>query len=183
MGVVDGGRATGSDGGVPAPAATTLVVHLNIELPRDPDTLAALSELLHSVAELPGVALSQPAPPELPRPRSATSDTADERLRIAPYSRTVLRRGRPIALTRLEFDLLLYLTERPRRVLPRATLMAEVWGIDEPLNSRTVDVHIRRLRDKLGPDRPRITTVRGIGYRFDGAQDVVIEPAPEWALV
>jgi DNA-binding response OmpR family regulator len=94
-----------------------------------------------------------------------------------PYSRTVLRRGLPIPLTRLEFNLLLYLTERPRRVLPRSTLMAEVWGIDEPLNSRTVDVHIRRLRDKLGADRPRITTVRGIGYRFDGGHDVVIEQA------
>lgn len=100
-----------------------------------------------------------------------------------PYSRTVLRDDVPIPLTRLEFDLLLYLTQRPRRVLPRRTLMAEVWGIDEPMNSRTVDVHIRRLRDKLGADRPLITTVRGVGYRFDGPQDVVIEPAPEWAVV
>ena len=161
----------------------TIVVHLNIELPRNPDTLAALSDLLHSVAELPGVAVTQRAVPELPYPRQSTTDSVDERLRIVPYSRTVLRRGRPIPLTRLEFDLLLYLTQRPRRVLPRRTLMAEVWGIDEPMNSRTVDVHIRRLRDKLGPDRPRITTVRGVGYRFDGPQDVVIESAPEWAVV
>jgi DNA-binding response OmpR family regulator len=104
-------------------------------------------------------------------------------LRIVPYSRTVLRRGRVVPLTRLEFDLLLYLAERPRRVLPRATLMSEVWDIHEPLNSRTVDVHIRRLRDKLGADGPPITTVRGVGYRFDGARDVVIERAPEWAVV
>lgn len=161
----------------------TIVVHLNIELPRNPDTLAALSELLHSVAELPGVAVTQPAVPELPYPRLSTSDFLDDRLRIVPYSRTVLRNGQPIPLTRLEFDLLLYLTQRPRRVLPRRTLMSEVWGIDEPMNSRTVDVHIRRLRDKLGTDRPRITTVRGVGYRFDGPQDVVIESAPEWAVV
>jgi DNA-binding response OmpR family regulator len=161
----------------------TIVVHLNIELPRNPDTLAALSDLLHSVAELPGVAVTQRAVPELPYPRQSTLDAVDERLRIVPHSRTVLRRGTPIPLTRLEFDLLLYLTQRPRRVLPRRTLMAEVWGIDEPMNSRTVDVHIRRLRDKLGADRPRITTVRGVGYRFDGPQDVVIEPAPEWAVV
>lgn len=161
----------------------TIVVHLNIELPRNPDTLAALSELLHSVAELPGVAVTQRAVPELPYPRESTTDSVDERLRIVPHSRTVLRHGKPIPLTRLEFDLLLYLTQRPRRVLPRRTLMAEVWGIDEPLNSRTVDVHIRRLRDKLGADRPRITTVRGVGYRFDGPQDVVIESAPEWAVV
>lgn len=161
----------------------TIVVHLNIELPKNPDTIAALSDLLHSVAELPGVAVTQCAVPELPYPRKSTSDTRDDRLRIVPYSRTVLRDDVPIPLTRLEFDLLLYLTQRPRRVLPRRTLMAEVWGIDEPMNSRTVDVHIRRLRDKLGADRPLITTVRGVGYRFDGPQDVVIEPAPEWAVV
>jgi DNA-binding response OmpR family regulator len=168
---------------VPAPTPTTLVVHLNIELPRNPDTLAQLTDLLHSVAELPGVAVRQPSIPELPLPRRSTSDHPDEVLRIVPYSRTVLRGGLPIPLTRLEFDLLLYLTQRPRRVLPRRTLMAEVWGIDEPMNSRTVDVHIRRLRDKLGVDRPRITTVRGIGYRFDGGPDVVIETTPEWAVV
>ncbi|MGB3439005.1 MAG: winged helix-turn-helix domain-containing protein [Actinophytocola sp.] len=161
----------------------TVVVHLNIELPKNPDTLAALSDLLHSVAELPGVALTQRAVPELPYPRQSTSDTLDDRLRIVPYSRTVLRHGLPIPLTRLEFDLLLYLTQRPKRVLPRRTLMADVWGIDQPLNSRTVDVHIRRLRDKLGADRPRITTVRGIGYRFDGTQDVIVESTPEWAVV
>jgi DNA-binding response OmpR family regulator len=162
------------------PPPSTVVVHLNIELPRNPDTLAALSDLLHSVAELPGVAVRQPA---IPLPRPSVSDISDDRLRIVPYARTVLRQGLPVSLTRLEFDLLLYLSERPRQVLPRRTLMAEVWGIDEPMNSRTVDVHIRRLRDKLGSDRPRITTVRGIGYRFDGGHDVVIELAPSWALV
>lgn len=163
--------------------SATVVVQLYIELPRDPRTLEALSDLLHSVACLPGVAVRQPALPPLPHPRQTTVDGADDRLRIVPHSRTVLRHGVPIALTRLEFDLLLYLIERPRRVLPRRTLMADVWGIDEPMNSRTVDVHIRRLRDKLGSDRPRITTVRGVGYRFDGIEDVVIEPVPEWAVV
>ena len=69
--------------------------------------------------------------------------------------------GRPVPLTRLEFDLLLYLVRRPRRVLSRRTLMAEVWGVEEPMNSRTVDVHIRRLRDKLGPaQHGLISTVR-----------------------
>lgn len=159
-------------------------MQLNIELPRNPDTLAALSELLHSVAELPGVAVRQPALPDvLPIPRQSTPDNWDDRLRIVPHARAVLHRGLPIPLTRLEFDLLLYLTERPRQVLPRSTLMADVWGIDEPLNSRTVDVHIRRLRDKIGLDRLRITTVRGVGYRFDGTQDVFIERQREWAVV
>jgi DNA-binding response OmpR family regulator len=87
-------------------------------------------------------------------------------------------------LTRLEFDLLLYLVRRPRRVLSRRTLMAEVWGVEEPMNSRTVDVHIRRLRDKLGPaQHGLISTVRGVGYRCDGGHRVVVEPAPERAMV
>jgi DNA-binding response OmpR family regulator len=110
--------------------------------------------------------------------------TPDTRVRVAPYSRTVVADGKPVPLTRLEFDLLLYLVRRPRRVLSRTTLMAEVWGIEEPLNSRTVDVHIRRLRDKLGAAHDGlITTVRGVGYRFDGANRVVVEPAPESAVV
>ena len=167
----------------------TIVVHLNIELPRNPDTLAALSELLHSVAELPGVAVTQPSIPELPHPHRSPPDDrddrdeADDRLRIVPSSRTVLRGGAPVPLTRLEFDLLLYLAQRPKRVLPRHTLLAEVWGVEDRANSRTVDVHVRRLRDKLGPDHVRIATVRGVGYRFDSLRDVVVEPAPRWAVV
>lgn len=162
----------------------TVVINLNIELPRNPDTLAALTELLHSVAELPGVAVRQPIVPALPAPRRSTVDSGDGRLRIARHSRTVFRHGRQVRLTRLEFDLLLYLTERPRQVLRRSTLMAEVWGIDDPMNSRTVDVHIRRLRDKLGADHGSfITTVRGVGYRFDGDHQVVVEPEPAWAVV
>lgn len=164
------------------PNPATVVINLNIELPRNPDTLAALTELLHSVAALPGVAVRQPIVPALPAPRQVA--TRDGRLCIAPYSRTVFRHGRPVRLTRLEFDLLLYLTERPRQVLARSTLMAEVWGVDDPMNNRTVDVHIRRLRDKLGADHASyITTVRGVGYRFDGDHHVVIEPEPAWAVV
>ena len=154
---------------MPVPAPTSLVVQLTIDLSDDPGTLAALSDLLDSVAALPGIAVSVPAPREEP---------TSQRLRILPYARTVLRGGRAIPLTRLEFDLLLYLVERPRRVVARHTLMADVWGIGQPLNSRTVDVHIRRLRDKLGAE-PRIATVRGVGYRFDGVREVVVEQAPE----
>ncbi len=177
---VDSACLGGSDKGVSVPPHTTVVVQLTIELPRDPRTLAAFSDLLHSVAELPGAAVRQPALPSMPYPRPSTVDAVDDLIRVVPHSRTVLLRGVSVPLTRLEFDLLLYLVERPKRVLARRTLMADVWGIDEPLNSRTVDVHIRRLRDKLGP---AITTIRGVGYRFDGERDVVIEPAPEWAVV
>jgi hypothetical protein len=122
MRTVDLGWPARSDSCVPPPA--TVVVHLNIELPRNPDTLAALSDLLHSVAELPGVAVRQPA---IPLPRPSLSDISDDRLRIVPYARTVLRQGLPVSLTRLEFDLLLYLSERPRQVLPRRTFWSSFW--------------------------------------------------------
>lgn len=56
--------------------------------------------------------------------------------------------------------------------------MTEVWQITEPMHSRTVDVHIRRLRDKLGAAGSLITTVRGVGYRFDGHHDVVVTASP-----
>ncbi|OLF17245.1 winged helix-turn-helix domain-containing protein [Actinophytocola xanthii] len=145
----------------------SVVVQLKIEIPRDPAIFAALSDLLHSLAELPGVEVDRPA----------VAEPAEDGLRIVPHSRTVLHRGLAVPLTRLEFDLLLYLSERPAQVLPRDTLLADVWGFDQPVNSRTVDVHVKRLRDKLGVGGTWIATVRGVGYRFDG-EDVVIEPAP-----
>jgi hypothetical protein len=160
---------------VPASPTPSVVVQLNIVVPSDPSAFAALSELLHSLVDLPGVELDRPPVAELHH--LSPAEPPDHRLRIAPHSRTVPHRGVVIPLTRLEFDLLLYLCERPARVLPRDTLLADVWGVNQPINSRTVDVHIKRLRDKLRVTGAWITTVRGVGYRFDG-HDVVIEPAP-----
>jgi DNA-binding response OmpR family regulator len=74
--------------------------------------------------------------------------------------------GRPLDLTFREFELLRFLAERPGRVFTRPTLMREVWGYDFFGGTRTVDVHIRRLRAKLGPElESLIETVRGVGYR------------------
>lgn len=74
--------------------------------------------------------------------------------------------GHPLDLTYKEFELLRYLAERPGRVFTRAQLLQEVWGYDFYGGTRTVDVHIRRLRAKLGPEREHlIETVRGVGYR------------------
>jgi len=74
--------------------------------------------------------------------------------------------GRPLDLTYKEFELLRFLAERPGRVFTRPTLMREVWGYDFYGGTRTVDVHIRRLRAKLGPEHEGlIETVRGVGYR------------------
>ena len=74
--------------------------------------------------------------------------------------------GRPLDLTYKEFELLRYLAERRGRVCTRPTLLREVWGYDFYGGTRTVDVHVRRLRAKLGPGfEDLIETVRGVGYR------------------
>jgi DNA-binding response OmpR family regulator len=74
--------------------------------------------------------------------------------------------ARPLDLTYKEFELLRFLAERPGRVFTRPTLLREVWGYDFYGGTRTVDVHIRRLRAKLGPEfESLIETVRGVGYR------------------
>ena len=74
--------------------------------------------------------------------------------------------GRPLDLTFKEFELLRFLVERPDRVFTRPGLLREVWGYDFYGGTRPVDVHIRRLRAKLGPEFENlIETVRGVGYR------------------
>jgi two-component system phosphate regulon response regulator PhoB len=75
-------------------------------------------------------------------------------------------RGKEISLTATEFRLLQVLLERRGRVQTRASLLADVWGYAEDVDSRTVDTHIRRLRRKLGAEADRIETVIGVGYRL-----------------
>ena len=71
-----------------------------------------------------------------------------------------------ITLTPTEFRLLLLLADRPNKVQSRTVFTAEVWGMQSYLETRTVDMHIRRLRTKLGAAADHIETVRGAGYRF-----------------
>jgi DNA-binding response OmpR family regulator len=74
--------------------------------------------------------------------------------------------GRPLDLTFKEFELLRFLAQRPGRVSTRPALLREVWGYDFYGGTRTVDVHVRRLRAKLGPEHEHlIETVRSVGYR------------------
>ena len=76
-------------------------------------------------------------------------------------------RGRVLDLTFKEFELLKFLAQHPGRVFTRAQLLQEVWGYDYFGGTRTVDVHVRRLRAKLGPEHEAlIGTVRNVGYRF-----------------
>ncbi|WP_425570915.1 winged helix-turn-helix domain-containing protein [Rugosimonospora acidiphila] len=94
-------------------------------------------------------------------------------------SRMVLRAGAPIRLTRREYDLLAFLCRHPRRVFSRSQLLSQVWGYELVSGQRTVDVHVRRLRMKLGEPGPVISTVRGVGYRLDDAGQVaVLDGAP-----
>ncbi|MBT1179750.1 response regulator transcription factor [Bifidobacterium vespertilionis] len=80
--------------------------------------------------------------------------------------------GHPIDLAYKEFELLKYLIQHPGRVFTRAQLLQEVWGYDYYGGTRTVDVHIRRLRAKLGGEYEHlIGTVRNVGYRFDPPED------------
>jgi DNA-binding response OmpR family regulator len=74
--------------------------------------------------------------------------------------------GEPVRLTRREFELLKYLVENRNRVLSRDRLLERVWGYDRLIETRSVDVHVGRLRGKLGPVGQQIETVVGLGYRF-----------------
>ena len=94
------------------------------------------------------------------RPGAAAPDTTAE------YD-VVIRGGRVLDLTFKEFELLKYLAQHPGRVFTRDQLLQEVWGYDYFGGTRTVDVHVRRLRAKLGTDNEMlIGTVRNVGYRF-----------------
>ncbi|HEY5619609.1 MAG TPA: response regulator transcription factor [Vicinamibacterales bacterium] len=74
--------------------------------------------------------------------------------------------GKPVRLTRREFELLRYLVQNRNRVISRDRLLERVWGYENSVETRSVDVHIGRLRGKLGPAAFQIETVVGLGYRF-----------------
>ena len=108
-----------------------------------------------------------------------TITSGDVTIDEATYSARV--RGRLLDLTYKEFELLKYLAQHPGRVFTRAQLLQEVWGYDYYGGTRTVDVHVRRLRAKLGPDHEAlIGTVRNVGYRLvpdrPGQDAAVAEP-------
>ncbi|WP_407653407.1 winged helix-turn-helix domain-containing protein [Actinoplanes oblitus] len=125
-----------------------------------------LVELSRGTVTVEAAAVPEPEPEPVP---------SGPEVRLLTGSRQVLLDGEPVPLTRLEFDLLLYLAERPRRVFSRAQLLAGVWGY-ERAGERTVDVHVRRLRLKLGASVPAVTTVYGVGYRLADDARITIMP-------
>ena len=98
-------------------------------------------------------------------PRAGTVRVAE--LEIDERTFTARVQGRALDLTYKEFELLLFLAAHPGRVFTRDQLLDEVWGTDYFGGVRTVDVHVRRLRAKLGDHEALISTVRGVGYGFD----------------
>jgi len=87
-------------------------------------------------------------------------------LKVDREAHRVWASGTELELTALEFKLLVTLYDRRNRVQTRSALLSDVWGIDADITTRTVDTHVKRLREKLGTAGDYIETVRGVGYRF-----------------
>jgi two-component system alkaline phosphatase synthesis response regulator PhoP len=103
--------------------------------------------------------------------RSKNEDTDNiiviDTLKVNPQTREVMNQGMPVELTYKEFELLHYLLENDNRVVSREELLNKIWGYEYDGESRTLDIHIKTLRQKLGRiGTDRIKTVRSVGYRF-----------------
>jgi two-component system, OmpR family, response regulator len=146
-------------------APATRPVHITIELTVPAGEAAIVLQQLRPLT----VRYGSP-PPEAP---PVTAKETGDAVHVFPDTRTVTYRDSEITLTRREFDLLLHLAEHPRRVFGRGQLLRSVWGTDE-VGQRTVDVHVRRLRQKLGTPNPLLATVRGVGYRLHDRAELVI---------
>lgn len=106
------------------------------------------------------------------RHESAPAEYHVGRLQVYPARRQVLVDGAEVALTPKEFEILCLLLAHPGLVLSRGQIQDRVWGMEYLGETRTVDVHIRTLRQKLGPCGEMIETVRGVGYRFSASAAV-----------
>ncbi|HYD84804.1 MAG TPA: response regulator transcription factor [Opitutus sp.] len=103
--------------------------------------------------------------------RAQAADETGEHLRIGPLEMDIPRHealvdSRPVTLTATEFNLLAILAKRRGRVQTRERLLQDVWGYETAIDTRTVDTHMRRLREKVGPVADYLETIRGVGYRF-----------------
>lgn len=169
----------------------TVVVTLRLSLGDSQDPVAALADLVERLGggeatpsapvwladiEHAAVQPEQAAVPLEPAVGSGLELPAEPgTIQLRPRARKVCLDGHTVPLCRREFDLLLYLARHPGQVFTRTQLLSSVWG-DTFTGERTVDVHITRLRKKLGTGRPLITTVRGIGYRLaDGSPLSIVD--------
>jgi hypothetical protein len=155
----------------PPPPALTLTVNI----PLTDDSLSPQAHrLIEAVRELVESSNGE-VTAITPAALAPVAAGAGPEIRLLTASRQVIADGEVLPLTRLEFDLLLFLAEHPRRVFTRTQLLSGVWGY-EHTGERTVDVHVRRLRVKLGHAVPLITTVYGVGYRLDDDARVSVLP-------
>lgn len=99
------------------------------------------------------------------KPEQSMTVIRQGNLEIDPVKYEVTIDGKPATLAKKEFELLYMLASRPGRVFLRNEILNQVWGNDVIVGDRTIDVHIRKIRQKLGVDC--ITTVKGVGYKFD----------------
>ncbi|MGW5449658.1 winged helix-turn-helix domain-containing protein [Streptomyces asiaticus] len=137
-------------------------------LPAPPHTVPALPGHPPMVGYLVLVPADRQGPEAAgPPPEGVPAVTGDELIRIDPDQRTAEIAGRPLDLTYLEFELLSHLVAHPHRVHTRDQLVTTVWGYGHVGDGRTVDVHVARLRRKMGPEhRGTIVTVRRVGYKY-----------------
>lgn len=103
--------------------------------------------------------------------RTQATDEAADLIRIGVLEIDVPRHeamieNKPVTLTATEFNLLTILAKRRGRVQTRERLLQDVWGYETAIDTRTVDTHMRRLREKVGPAADYLETIRGVGYRF-----------------
>ncbi|GAA2315336.1 winged helix-turn-helix domain-containing protein [Streptomyces violaceusniger] len=137
-------------------------------LPAPPHALPALPGHPPMVGYLVLVPADRQAPEAAgPATEGVPAVTGDELIRIDPDQRTAEIAGRPLDLTYLEFELLSHLVAHPHRVHTRDQLVTTVWGYGHVGDGRTVDVHVARLRRKMGHEyRGTIVTVRRVGYKY-----------------
>lgn len=102
--------------------------------------------------------------------RRGTVETEQEKMVFGDFSideekYLVYKKGTPISLAKKEFELILLLTSKPGKVFTRQEIFNKIWGMDVIVGDRTIDVHIRKIREKIGEEY--IKTIKGIGYKFD----------------
>jgi DNA-binding winged helix-turn-helix (wHTH) protein len=133
-------------------------------------------------------ALGDPTVSRRPRPEAAQAQAQPQQARPSGVLIDLSRRevhldGETLNLTFKEFELLNYLVENATRTVGREELLSGLWrNAEEVPNERTIDVHIRRLRSKLGRLANTVRTVRGQGYRFYDHPEVVVWAAPEYSI-
>ena len=135
------------------------------------ELMARVHSLLRRSGSQPSASEPLPSFPSAAEPAAQTEALHIDNMEIRADRREVVKNGTAVALSRKEFDLLTLLSANRGRVFDRQTLLSRVWGEDCYVDDRTVDVHIRWLREKLElvPAKPEmLLTVRGVGYKFKG---------------